>query len=43
MIKNLPAIYERCRLDPWVGKIPWRTVGNPLQYTCLENHGDRRF
>ena len=42
-IKNLPAMWERPRLDPWVGKIPWRRVGNLLQYTCLENHMDRRF
>ena len=30
---------KRCRFDPWVGQIPWRTVwhGNPLQYSCLEN------
>ena len=23
--------------NPWVGKIPWRGHGNPLQYPCLEN------
>ena len=23
--------------DPWVGTIPWRGHGNPLQYSCLEN------
>ena len=27
---------NRCRLDPQVGKIPWRRVGNPLRYSCLE-------
>ena len=27
--------------DPWVGKIPWRRKGNPLQYPCLENPMDR--
>ena len=27
--------------DPWVGKIPWRRKGNPLQYSCLENPMDR--
>ena len=21
----------------WVGKIPWKGKGNPLQYSCLEN------
>ena len=26
--------------DPWMGKIPWRRHGNPLQCSCLENpHG----
>ena len=31
---------RRCKRhgsDPWVGKIPWRRYGNPLQYSCLEN------
>ena len=33
---------KRCRLDPWVRKIPQRKHGNPLQYSCLENlHGQR--
>ena len=27
--------------DPWIGKIPWRRARNPLQYSCLENPGDR--
>ena len=36
MIKNLPAIQET-----WVGKIPGEGNGNPLQYSCLENHMDR--
>ena len=27
--------------DPWIGKIPWRRDGNPLQYSCLENSMDR--
>ena len=27
--------------DPWVGTIPWRRHGNPLQYSCLENPTDR--
>ena len=26
-----------CRFDPWVGTIPWRRTGNPLQYSCLGN------
>ena len=30
-----PAFY------PWVGKVPWRRAGQPLQYSYLENlHGD---
>ena len=27
--------------DPWVGKIPWRRNGTPLQYSCLETLMDR--
>ena len=36
MVKNLPAM-QKPRFDLWVGKIPWRRNGNPLQYSCLEN------
>ena len=32
---------RRCEFDSWVGKIPWRRHGNPLQYSCLENPMDR--
>ena len=28
---------RRSRFDPWVGKIPWKGNGNPLQYSFLEN------
>ena len=28
------------RFNRWVGKIPWRRHGNPLQYSCLENPMD---
>ena len=31
----------RPRFDPWVGKIPWRREGLPLQYSCLGNPMDR--
>ena len=34
----------QCRrpgFDPWVGKIPWRRNGSPLQYSCLKNSMDR--
>ena len=29
------------RFDPWVGKIPWRRLWQPIQYSCLENPMDR--
>ena len=29
------------KCDPWVGKIPWRRMWNPFQYSCLENPVDR--
>ena len=32
---------RRCRFYPWVGKIPWKRHGNPLDYSCLENPMDR--
>ena len=32
LVKDLPAMQ-----DTWVGKIPWRTAWQPLQYYCLEN------
>ena len=32
---------RRHRLNPWVGKIPWKRECNPLQYSCLENPMDR--
>ena len=44
MVKNTPANagdIRDCRFYPWVGKIPWRRAGRPLQYSCLENHMDR--
>ena len=43
VVKNLPVNVgdKRQGLDPWVGKIPWRRHGNPLQYSCLENPMDR--
>ena len=35
----------QCRrhgLNPWVGKIPWKRKGGPLQYSCLKKpHGQR--
>ena len=44
VVKNLPAMQETCGrqgFGPWIGKIPWRRNGNPLQYLCLENPMDR--
>ena len=32
---------RRLMFSPWVGKIPWRRNGNPLQYSCLGNPMDR--
>ena len=32
---------KRLGFNPWVGKIPWRGNGYPLQYSCLENPMDR--
>ena len=31
---------RRLRFNPWVGKIPWKRNGNPLQNSCLENSMD---
>ena len=39
-IKNLTVIQET-QFNTWVGKIPGRGNGNPLQYSCLENPMDR--
>ena len=33
--------HKRCGFNPWVGKIPWKRHGNPLQYSCLEKPIDR--
>ena len=40
MVKN-PLQCGRPGFDPWVGKIPWRSTCQPLQYSCLENSLDR--
>ena len=31
-------ICKRRRFPPWVGRSPEKGHGNPLQYSCLENH-----
>ena len=33
--------HKRHRFDPWGGKIPEGGLGNPLQYSRLENAMDR--
>ena len=47
VVKNLSVnagdaqeMHRKCRFAPWVGKIPWRRNGNPLQYSCLGNPMD---
>ena len=32
---------RRPGFNPWIGQIPWRRHGNPLQYSYLENSKDR--
>ena len=32
---------NRCRFDPWVGRMPREGNGHPLPYSCLENPIDR--
>ena len=39
-VKNLPAI-RKTRFDAWVGMMPWRRNGYPLQCSCLESSMDR--
>ena len=42
MVKNLPAMQERSRLDPWVRKIPWRRKWQPTPlFLPGEFHGER--
>ena len=41
--KKKKRIHLQCRrpgFDPWVGKIPWRRQGYPLQYSGLDNSMD---
>ena len=39
VVKRQLAVRET-GFDPWVGKIPWRKEGYPLQYSGLENSMD---
>ena len=44
MVKNLPASAGDTGdvgLTPGLGRCPGEGNGNPLQYSCLENHMDR--
>ena len=33
--------HKKREFDTWIEKIPGEGHGNPLQYSCLENHMDR--
>ena len=33
--------HKKLRFNLWIGKIPWRGHGDPIQYSCLENPMDR--
>ena len=39
MLKNLQC--RRPGLDSWLGRSPGEGIGNPFQYSCLENPPDR--
>ena len=41
MVKNPPASAGGVGLIPGLGRSPGEGNGNPLQYSCLENHMDR--
>ena len=41
MVENPPANAGDALFNSWIGKIPWRRNGNPLQYSCLESPMDR--
>ena len=36
--------YRRCRVDPWVGKIPWRRKWQPTPaFLSGKSHGQRAW
>ena len=39
-LENNPPATRETRVDPWVGKIPWRRERHPPQDSCLENPMD---
>ena len=42
VVKNAPAnAADKRGFNPWVGRMPWRRHGNPLQYSCLGTPMDR--
>ena len=41
MVKNLPANARDAGSIPELGSCPGEEIGNPLQYSCLENSMDR--
>ena len=41
-VKNLPAMQKNSRLIPGSGRSPAERIGNPLQFSCLENPTDRK-
>ena len=41
VMKNLPANTGDAGLIPGLGRSPGEGNGNPLQYSCPENHMDR--
>ena len=48
MVKKKPTCQcrrpQRCRSDPWVGKIPWRRAQQPTPvFLPGESHGQRRL
>ena len=43
LVAQMESVCLQCGrpgFDPWVGKFPGEENGNPLQYSCLENHMD---
>ena len=41
-VRNLPAMQERPRFDPWAGKIPWTRKWQPTPvFLPGEFHGQR--
>ena len=40
-VKNLPAMWKTVGSIPGLDRAPGERVGNPLQYSCLENSMNR--